>query len=593
MMRRLIAQALPDAAELTVDPRHYYRQVLHGYYDFHCVVSDGVIRTAKFYIPEGSVYNQPTIFLAVPAEYESDVFLLESGWKDVADQTGLYLVLMEAENGAWGDEEREIAYITALNEDVNYRPFFCAFASKFYVFAYGETADILGRQSRLYPKCWAGVALLGQTGMTAAEAEALENRETRVPGVKCSQVQMPVWLSAPDQDSNFRRLADYYRAADHSADTAEGTGERTLWRPRAGGTIDEHWCAPVVTDTADWRACLSAAYSRMVYETAFRGVARFPGNANGALRRYPSLEERGFQKFTAPVAGGYYDDGRDLYQREWWVYRPDTIDAGTPVPLVFVLHGAGGSGDEIADRTGWGELAEKYGFMIVCPTASVPNRVRNISSMTTNEMFRAMWNTGAAQPDRPADLVFIDYLYRWMMDSYSIDRSRVYVSGQSSGGMMTWACACYRPDLFAAAAPISAKTPNIETAPLPFVDSSILPVMANLGLMDGMFKGGFGTPDARMLIERWHDAFHLRENWDSYTYNDGGQNCSSREGLFTHYLYRNHQGIPVLRCVEAATKTHAVWPSECEMAWTSFLRDFSKDPETRELFYRGEKVTRD
>ena len=44
-----------------------------------------------------------------------------------------------------------------------------------------------------------------------------------------------------------------------------------------------HWCALVVTDTADWRACLSAAYSRMVYETAFRGVARFPGNANGAL----------------------------------------------------------------------------------------------------------------------------------------------------------------------------------------------------------------------------------------------------------------------------------------------------------------------
>ena len=52
---------------LTVDPKHYYRQVLHGYYNFNCVVSEGVTRTAKFYVPEGSVYNQPTVFLMVPA----------------------------------------------------------------------------------------------------------------------------------------------------------------------------------------------------------------------------------------------------------------------------------------------------------------------------------------------------------------------------------------------------------------------------------------------------------------------------------------------------------------------------------------------
>ena len=100
--------------------------------------------------------------------------------------------------------------------------------------------------------------------------------------------------------------------------------------------------------------------------------------------------------------------------------------------------------------------------------------------------------------------------------------------------------------------------------------------MSNLGLLDGMFKGGFGTPDARMLIERWHDAFHLTENWDSYTYDDGGKNCSSQTGLFTSYVYHNHQGFPILRCVEASTKTHAVWPSECEMAWTEFMQYFTR-----------------
>ena len=47
-MSKWTAQSLPDAASLTVDAKHYYRQVLHGYYNFNCVVSEGVTRTAKF-----------------------------------------------------------------------------------------------------------------------------------------------------------------------------------------------------------------------------------------------------------------------------------------------------------------------------------------------------------------------------------------------------------------------------------------------------------------------------------------------------------------------------------------------------------------
>lgn len=590
-MTKLIAQTLPDAASLTVDPMNYYRQVLHGYYNFDCIVSDGVVRTAKFYVPEGSVYNQPTVFIGVPANRPTDEFLQESGWKDLADERHLYIVLMEAENGAWGGDDKEIPYITALNEDVNFRPFFCAFSSRFFAYAYGETAAILGRQSRLYPKCWAGVALLGPVGMSADEKAMLDSTQTRVPGVSHSQVQMPVWLNSPVQDENFDRMVQWYRAANHSAGQATVQGTCTLWQPEAGGTIDEHWCSVVAVDTA--AEVLGAGYAAQVYDTAFAGISRFPGNANGALRRYPSLESRGFRKFSAPVAGGYRPDGSDLYMREWWVLRPDSIPADKPCPLVFVFHGAGGSGDEIADRSGWGDLAEKYGFMIVCPSASVPNRVRHVTNMVTNEMFRAMWNTGRPQPERPADLLFVDFLHKWLSERYAIDQSRIYASGQSSGGMMSWACASYRPDLFTATAPVSAKTTNFEDEPDPFVDGSIIPVMSNLGLLDGIFKGGFGTPDARLLVERWHNAFHTRQNWDTYTYDDGGKNCSFQQGLFTNYLYENSQGVPLLRCVETSTKTHAIWPSECEMAWCEFLSLFSKDPQTKELYYKGEKVVLD
>ena len=38
MREQVQAQALPDVESLTIDPEHYYRQVLHGYYQFDCVV---------------------------------------------------------------------------------------------------------------------------------------------------------------------------------------------------------------------------------------------------------------------------------------------------------------------------------------------------------------------------------------------------------------------------------------------------------------------------------------------------------------------------------------------------------------------------
>ena len=584
-MDALIPKPLPDADSLAIDREDYYGQALNGYYDFSCHVSKDKVRSAKFYIPEGSIRNQPTIFIGVPAFFSTDAFIIQSGWKALADELHFYLIMMEAENGRWSDDESEFLYINALREDVNYRPFFSAFSSEFYVFAYGETASIIGRQSRLYPRSWAGVALIGRSGMEDDEDSMLRTSMTAVPGVPYSNVQMPIWLSSPIHDDQFCREAAYYREANHSSDTSEKRNGCIIWKPAEGGTIDEHWCAVTAIDSRDWKDALNAEYSWTVWETAFSGVARYPGNANGALRRYESIEKRGFIRYSAYVPGGYCPDGSDRYQRIWWVYKPDSADRSRPYPLLFVFHGAGGSGDEIADRMGWAEIAEKHGFMLIAPTASLPNRVRHVSDMEINEKYRAMWNTADAEPERPSDLLFVDYLYSWATENFNIDRSRVYASGQSSGGMMSWACAAYRPDIFTAAAPFSAKIINMEGKALPFIKGSIVPVIANMGLADTMFPGGFGTDDARMLIEHWHDAYDLQENWDSYTYNDGGRNCSYKNGLFINYIFHSASGVPILRCIETETKTHAAWPSECEIAWTEFLQHFSKDPETKKLCY--------
>ena len=585
-----VAQVLPDASLVTIDRNNYYRQFLHGYYQFDCIVSEGVTRSAKFYIPEGSVYNQPTIFIGVPGGASPWEFMVESGWKELSDYYGLYLVLMEAGGEkVWSNNGADLDYLNALNNDLAVRPLFCSFQANFYAVAYGDAADVVGAQSRKMPRAYAAVALLGTNGLSEEEAMVLRTTPTRVEGVCFSDVQCPVWLCFTGKDEAAEREIDYYRHANHSVVSGITEGTRTTWLPEQGGTVDEHWCAKVITDSMSWEECVDRRYSEAILTELFHGIYRYPGTNNGALRQAGNIYDRGFKKFSANVWGGYYADKRDTYCREWYVYVPESVPKDN-IPAVFVFHGAGGSGDEIADRIGWSYVADKYGFMIIMPTASEPNEVRSISGIRTNNIFRPMWNTGYPQPERPEDMRFLDFLYHWLTEHYPVDKSRIYGSGQSSGGMMSWACAAYRPDYFAAVAPFSARHIDIEAIERgekerPPVEGSMIPIIANLGCCDAAFKGGFTK--AQELVDYWCGRYRLTKKWADYTYMEGGKNCSFKEGLVTHYLFETEEGVPMLHLTETDTKAHATWPSECEFVWNEFFTKFTKDPVTKELYYDG------
>lgn len=542
-------------------------------------------RTAKFYIPANTIFNQPTVFVGVPNQRDTWNFLVESGWKDLADTKGLHIVLMEPENGIWGTGEKEIAYISELNEDVSFRPFFCAFSSNFYGIGYGEAADLLQKQSVNNPKSWGAIALLGATGMTAKEVTALKKSPSKVPGVTLAEAQTPVWIVAETKDEDIARLIDFYKNANHSRDfSSEAAYGDEVYLPQEGGNVDDEWCAKVIFDTANWRDCVNQAYSKIIYTELFEGTYRYPGNANGALRRPGEIFARGFKKFEGQVAGGYYQDGSDIYNREWYVYVPKSVDTSKKAPLVFTFHGAGGSGNEIADRSGWAKVADKYGFIIIAPTGSHKLSVHHVSDITTNEYFRAMWNTGEATVETPSDLMFVEYLHDWMLENYNIDASRVYASGQSSGGMMSWACAARLPDLFAGAAPISAYT-----SPEP-VGTSLVPILCFIGEEETTFRNGFGEDGGKPVIEMWTSLYNTVEKWDTYTYMDDNTRISSKEGFFTNYLFHTPSGITLLRAVEVETKTHAILPSECFDAWENWFVHYGKDPETRVLYYQGKEV---
>ena len=575
----------------------YYGQYIEGYYAYNDFAVGDDLRDAHFYVPADSVFNQPTVFIGVPSDEEIPYnFLVKSGWKDLADEKGLYIIMMEDGGDGWSEDD--IAYIDQLCSDVGKRPFFCTFESNFYAVAYGDAADILQQHSVENPKRWAAIAVIGATGMTQAEWDELAGTDSKIPGVSLADSQTPIWIATTDMDApNIATMIDFYKHGNHSKDEPTPVDYAdALYEPKEGTSeeaptiIDDWWCANVVVDEVASVEDLESDpdYAESIYLNIMEGTYRYPGNANGALRRPGEIFSRGFEFYEEEVNG---------YLREWYVYEPqsakDKIAGGEEVPLVFVFHGAGGTGNEIADRSGWAAVAEENGFIIVMPTASIEITPRSINNKVFPDM-RPSWNSSGATDTRPDDVAFVEYLHGWMLDHYDIDATRVYASGQSSGGMMTWAVASQLPDLFAAVAPISAYWIDDAASE----STGLVPIACYMGEAETTFRNGFTEEGGKEAIDVYTELYDTVEKWDTYTYMDDDSKAPEKSGvhgLFTKYQFNsentnNGELVPMLLAVEVATKTHAIWPSECFDVWDNWFTHYTKDADGT-LYYDGEAVS--
>ena len=575
----------------------YYGQYIEGYYAYNDFAVGDDLRDAHFYVPADSVFNQPTVFIGVPSDEEIPYnFLVKSGWKDLADEKGLYIIMMEDGGDGWSEDD--IAYIDQLCSDVGKRPFFCTFESNFYAVAYGDAADILQQHSVENPKRWAAIAVIGATGMTQDEWDKLADTDSKIPGVSLADSQTPIWIATTDMDApNIATMIDFYKHGNHSKDEPTPVDYAdALYEPKEGTSeeaptiIDDWWCANVVVDEVESVEDLESDpdYAESIYLNIMEGTYRYPGNANGALRRPGEIFSRGFK---------FYEEEVDGYLREWYVYEPqsakDKIDAGEKVPLVFVFHGAGGTGNEIADRSGWATVAEENGFIIVMPTASIEITPRSINNKVFPDM-RPSWNSSGATDTRPDDVAFVEYLHGWMLDHYDIDATRVYASGQSSGGMMTWAVASQLPDLFAAVAPISAYWIDDAASE----STGLVPIACYMGEAETTFRNGFTEEGGKEAIDVYTELYDTVEKWDTYTYMDDDSKAPEKSGVhgfFTKYQFNsentnNGELVPMLLAVEVATKTHAIWPSECFDVWDNWFTHYTKDADGT-LYYDGEAVS--
>ena len=169
--------------------------------------------------------------------------------------------------------------------------------------------------------------------------------------------------------------------------------------------------------------------------------------------------------------------------RAYTVFVPDSYDAIEPVPLLVNYHGWGSNNSQQATITRMNNVAEAEGFIVVYP--------RSVGSH---------WNV-MQHTSGPDDIAFTDALLDQLEEDYTVDVSRVYATGFSNGGSMSFLAGSRLPNRFAAIAPVAATLPAADDlgAPNPIdptsspTSSRAIPVMYMLGTDDPLVAYDGGT----------------------------------------------------------------------------------------------------
>ncbi|MCA9579918.1 MAG: alpha/beta fold hydrolase, partial [Myxococcales bacterium] len=130
---------------------------------------------------------------------------------------------------------------------------------------------------------------------------------------------------------------------------------------------------------------------------------------------------------------------------------PPSYRSGTPAPLLVLLHGFGANGDVQSAYLGLEAAVDEAGVLYVHPDG------------TENRIGKRFWNATDACCAGPIsndvdDSAYLAAVIAKVRSQYDVDPRRIYVTGHSNGGFMSYRMACDHADLVAAVASIEGAT---------------------------------------------------------------------------------------------------------------------------------------
>jgi polyhydroxybutyrate depolymerase len=177
--------------------------------------------------------------------------------------------------------------------------------------------------------------------------------------------------------------------------------------------------------------------------------------------------------------------------RSYRIYVPAIYSSATAVPLVFNFHGYTSTNVQQEAYGNFRPIADTANFIVVHPQGLVINGSTG-------------WNNFGTVAANQGDLNFVEQMITEISAQYSIDQNRIYSTGMSNGGFMSYDLACFMSARFAAIASVTGgMMPSHKNA---CQASHPTPVMQIHGTADAVvtYNGnGIGNLHVDSLVKFW------------------------------------------------------------------------------------------
>ena len=578
------------------DPKNPYAPKFSGTFELP-VEYAGKKRRMLAYVPHDIRESTAGILVLGENGQTADNLLEHSGWCEIADteecKERLIVFFLEPENGAWntneayGTPDGDVAYINAAALAAADRKLFCVHESKFYLVGCKEGGVLANMAAAYDPAFFAGVASVGGSAVSeqyltdcgqayALNLDGFEDPEHR-KDIHKQDIPMPAWIIDDPTVSTGTgdAILTYWRNACEAEEGRQLSPDQYEYY-----RVKETPYAPNQEKEA-YRVCHSSIPSaseqyakrlqRRIWKDFLYRQRRWMSSPGGELRvTKDPVRDLGME---------YHYEEFDSWMREWYVYIPQSVrqNPEKKVPLVLAMHGYTCTGETYAGNSGWYDVAEKYGFIVVFPSALHAKVDMPEQGLMPDWAPLNAWNV-FLEDDRPDELKFFSFLLDKMIAEYPVDEHRVFATGHSWGSLMTEMLALGLTERFAAVAPCSGAFfggayEKMTSLPYAAENGVQLPIWMFWGMNEEWLIPSEPTHENEtgLTVELW-----LKRNGKADMIPaDWAQRANTVNGRFKDH-YFDREGTAPVQFTQVDYMPHATMPEMSFRIWEEFFRKFSR-----------------
>ncbi|MBR5559881.1 MAG: poly(3-hydroxybutyrate) depolymerase [Clostridia bacterium] len=545
------------AAEYTYDPNNAYVGVMKGEFNNVAIAAGEDTALATYYLPDGlTPWAQATIVLTpdnTTAEAFADTEIGEQ-WKALADELKIGVAFLAPIDGTWnldlqGADDGEAInqlYFTMRSKSVKLDAPFSMDKTHTSLVGYGEGGTAALLFGAEYVTNFASITAIDAADVPA-ESLATIAKQTVLPfpandalfseemNVLAETVGCPVWFlntEAPNAEAYFAATA-----------AACKNGEIVIKK-----TAEEKTVADVYAEFA------------------------------GAFNRFMGMADGGRVEYTTDMTTANFIFNEEVINgepRRWITYVPSSYDGSKAMPLVMSIHGYTASMESMVEESRWWEIAEKEGFICIFPQGYV----RDIPMM--GNVPCAMWLGAAFKQLAPdldplTDVYCLNEILNKTEATYSIDKTRIYVTGHSNGSMMTLSLAAENAERFAAIGPIAGFGQGA------FTTTANVPTWLMCGeyetSMRDLVEGGSSVSQIQVInAQNGIDETRVAAS-EEY------------DGQWKTITFSDESGVPMTKFTVIGRTSHIYMPENAEKLWYDFFVNYTRG-EDGTLYYQGNPVT--